>query len=54
MTDILGRRVDNVEHDPCRHDAVNDSLQPRSKNRLSYTGFPDNERGTDCVPPCRS
>ena len=43
VTDIFGRRVDNVENDPGRHDAVNDGLQPGDKNRLSFMGFPANE-----------
>ena len=28
VADIFRRRVDNVKYDPCRHDAVSDSLQP--------------------------
>lgn len=43
MTDVFGRRVDNVEYYSCRHDAVDDGLQPRGKNRLSHMGFPVNE-----------
>jgi len=37
--DVFGRRVDNVEYNPGGHDAVNDGLQPMSKNRSSCHGL---------------
>ena len=49
MTNIFGRRVDNVEYDPGRHDAMKDSLQPGSKNRLSCVSFPADKGGGPTV-----
>ena len=54
VSDVFGRRVDHMEYDPGRHDTVDDSLQPAGKNRFSLVSFPRWERGTNCVPPCRS
>lgn len=50
--DIFGCRFHDMEHDPCRHDAVNDGLQPT--NVFSLVGNLVLAQATDCVPPCRS
>jgi len=51
VTDTFGRRIDNVEYDPGRHDAVNDGLQPVNKDKLSLTAFRfDESEGLTAFP----
>jgi len=51
VTDTFGRRIDNVEYNSGRYDAVNDGLQPINKYRLSFTAFRfDESEGLTAFP----
>ena len=41
--DVFGRRFYNMEHDPCRHDAVGYRLQPTNRKVCSVVSFKESE-----------